>query len=78
MSGSAPIGQVLGLKHVYEMIEAACEAAGSQKAWAERHGLSSGTVGDVLHTRRDPGPKLLRALGLRRVTRYVKVSIPNR
>nr|WP_314074439.1 hypothetical protein [uncultured Roseococcus sp.] len=78
MSGAAPIGQVLGLKHVYEMIEAACEAAGGQKAWALRHDLSPGTVGDVVHGRRDPGPKLLKALGLKRVTRYVKVSIPNR
>ena len=49
----------------------ACAAAGGQAAWADRHSLSPAYVSDVLNARRDPGESILRALGLRRVVRYV-------
>lgn len=49
----------------------ACRDAGGQAAWAERHGLSPSYVSDVLNARRDPGDSILRALGLRRVVKYV-------
>lgn len=52
-------------------LRAACQAAGGQSAWAERHSLSRAYVSDVLNARRDPGDSILRALGLRRVVRYV-------
>ena len=53
-------------------LRAACAEAGSQTAWAAKHGVSLGYVNDVLHARREPGDAILRALGLRRITRYVE------
>jgi hypothetical protein len=50
-----------------------CQAAGSQKAWAEANDLSSAYVCDVLIQRRDPGESILAALGLERVVTYRKI-----
>lgn len=72
------IGGFLTLRQIYALIEAACEAAGGRKAWGDAHGISTSHICDVLHTRRDPGRKILRALGLQRSALYVRVSIPNR
>jgi hypothetical protein len=43
-------------------------------ALAKQLGLSPQYLCDVLLGRREPGPKLLRALGLRKEVRYVKDS----
>lgn len=48
----------------------ACKNAGGQKAWSEANGVSPAYVSDVLHSRREPGPALLEALGLVRIVRY--------
>lgn len=56
---------------VFVQMRAACKDAGGQAAWAERHGMSAAYVSDVLNSRREPGPKILGALGLRKVVRYV-------
>ncbi|MDB5415085.1 MAG: hypothetical protein JWR10_3420 [Rubritepida sp.] len=71
------IGDVLTLGQIYGLLGKACVEAGGQKAWGALHGISPSHVCDVLNARRDPGPAILQALGLERVTRYVKVSIPN-
>lgn len=42
-----------------------CREFGSQSGWAKAHSVSPAYVSDVLSCRRDPGPKLLRALNLR-------------
>lgn len=55
----------------------ACAAAGSQQAWAQRHGLSAAYVSDVLHARREPGESILRPLGFARRITYVKVRRVN-
>lgn len=78
MTQAAAIGETLGLRQVYLLIEQVCAAAGGQKAWARQHGLAPSSITEVLHGRRDPGPGLLRALGLQSVPRYAKVRIPNR
>lgn len=58
-----------GLSEIYAEIRKSCDAAGGQSRWAEQHDLSPAYVSDVLHGRRDPGPKILAALGyVRRVT----------
>jgi transcriptional regulator with XRE-family HTH domain len=49
------------------------EAAGSQKAAAKRLGVSEQYLCDVLKGRREPGKKLLDALGYRRVVVYEQV-----
>lgn len=55
---------------VHRRLAAACKKAGSQKAWAEAHGLSAAYVCDVLSARREPGQSILDALGLVRIVRY--------
>lgn len=67
----------LDLLDVLNMLRAQCEAAGSQQAWAARHGLSSSYICDVLMARRDPGESILRALGIVRRVSYVKVRKVN-
>ena len=44
--------------------------AGSQKQWADDHGISYAYVNDVLLGRREPGEKMLDALGLVKVVTY--------
>lgn len=46
------------------------ERAGSQTAWAKSHAVSLPYVNDVLQGRREPGAKILDALGLVRVVTY--------
>lgn len=60
---------------VCRRLSAACKAAGSQRAWAEKHGVSPAYVCDVINARRDPGQSILNALGLARVVRYRTKSI---
>lgn len=56
------------------MLRAACEAAGSQIAWAKANGLSSAYVSDVLAGRREPGRSIAEAFGYQPVTMYVEVQ----
>jgi hypothetical protein len=49
-----------------------CDKAGTQAAWAKAAGVSGAYVNDVLQRRREPGDKILRALGLVRVVAYRK------
>lgn len=60
---------------VCRRLSAACKMAGSQKAFAEKHGISPAYLCDVLNARREPGPSILDALGLVRVVRYRVKSI---
>lgn len=53
-------------------LRAACDAAGSQKAWAAAHGLSAAYVSDVLRGK-PPGDAILAALGLVRSYRREEV-----
>lgn len=46
--------------------------AGSQKAFAERHDISEQYLCDVLKGRREPGKKILDAVGFQRVVIYVE------
>lgn len=55
----------------YAELRNRCELAGGQSRWADAHGLSVGYVNDVLSARKEPGAKLLAAIGWRRVTTLV-------
>lgn len=57
---------------IRSLLREACDEAGSQKAWAESHGLSGSYVTDVLQGRRDPGQSILEALGYERLVGYRK------
>lgn len=58
------------LQDVLQQLRGEIEAAGSAKAWAERHAISPSYVSDVLKGVRDPGPAVLEALRLERVVTY--------
>ena len=62
----------LSKAHVLEMLRRKARTAGSQKALAEALGVTPAFLSDVLHGKREPGPTMLRALGLRRVVVYVR------
>ena len=59
---------------VRELLLSACEEAGTQQAWAKAHRISPQYVTDVLKERREPGGKMLAALGLRRVVAYERIE----
>lgn len=48
------------------------QAYGNQSGWAMSHGVSPSYVCDFLKHRREPGKKLLDALGLERIIYYQK------
>ena len=56
--------------NVRQLLRRACRDAGGQAAWARRYRVSSPYITDILYGRRSPGPKVLRALGLRAVITY--------
>jgi hypothetical protein len=62
---------------VRRLLQRACDDAGSQRAWALRHGVSVVYVNDVLGGNREPGPAILRAFGLEkeRRTTYRKATL---
>jgi len=47
------------------------KAKPTQAAWAKSNGISPAYVSDVIQGRREPGEKILKALGLKRVVSYV-------
>lgn len=51
-------------------IQAAVKVAGSQRALAKQWDVSPSYVTDLLRGLRDPGPKILDALGIERVVTY--------
>lgn len=64
---------------VLDRLRAAIELAGSQKRFAEQHGISLQYVNDVLRKRREPGQKILDALGIERFVNYrEKENVPDR
>lgn len=50
--------------------------AGSQKALCKNLGISQAYLSDVLHFRREPGKKLLDAIGIKAVVTYEYISLP--
>lgn len=65
--------QLLDAVEVFRSLRAACKAAGGQGQWAEQHGMSASYISDVLNSRREPGTKILQALGIARVVRYTRL-----
>lgn len=55
---------------IMERLRAAITAAGSQRSFADQHKISLQYVNDVLRGRREPGQKILDALGIERVVNY--------
>lgn len=55
---------------VRRLLAQACEAVGSQRAWAKQNGLSSAYVNDVVTGKREPGAAILERLGLEKAVVY--------
>lgn len=55
---------------VRERVRLACAAAGSQRAFALKHRMSPAYLGEILAGTREPGPLLLKAIGMRRRVVY--------
>lgn len=55
---------------IMEKLRRERDAAGSAAAWARKNGISVQYVCDVLNDRREPGAKILDALGLETVVSY--------
>lgn len=53
-----------------DLIRAAVKASGSQRALARKWKVTPAYITDLLHGLRDPGPKILDALGYERVVLY--------
>jgi hypothetical protein len=62
----------MNIDRAVKQLRAACEKAGGQSAWARAHGVTQQAVSLVLTGRRAPGPRILDALGLARVSRITK------
>ena len=58
---------------VFAMLRDAIKHAGGQRQFAEQAGVSQAHVSQVMASVRQPGPALLRALGMRRVVRFERV-----
>lgn len=57
-------------QEVVARLRAAIDTAGSQAAFARRHGISNQYVSDALRGRRELGQKILEAIGVERVVSY--------
>lgn len=58
---------VLGRAEVRGVLRNAIADAGSLRAFARQHGISAAYVSDVMNWKREPGPKVLGALGLKQL-----------
>ena len=59
-------GWDMNRERVMKRLRAACEEAGSPYRWAKDHGILPQYVYMVLAGNRPPGPKLLKAMGIKR------------
>lgn len=62
------------LTDVLTLLETEFQLAGSAAVWARSKGLAPGYVSDVIHGRKEPGKKILDALGLERVITYRRMA----
>jgi DNA-binding transcriptional regulator YdaS (Cro superfamily) len=65
-------GDMLPAERVLNDLRKACDAAGSQVAWAEANDVSPALLSETLSKRRDLSPAVLSALGYERVVLYRK------
>lgn len=68
------IRERMTIDQVKEFLRKECAKAGGQAAWAKAHGISPSYVSDAMQSRREPGDKILDALGLVRVVTYRKAK----
>lgn len=60
----------LSSEEFLDLIRREVKACGTQKAFADKVGVTQGYINDILKKKREPGPKILDALGFRKVIIY--------
>ncbi len=55
---------------IRKILKDKCDEVGSQAAFSYLYNISPGYISDTLTGRREPGPALLAALGIRRIVSY--------
>lgn len=58
------------LDDVLRRLENHIHAKGGAASWAREMDISASYISDVLNRRREPGPRILKAMGLESVTIY--------
>jgi len=66
---------LLTVEDVLELMRREVKACGSQQAFASKVGITQGYVNDILKRKRELGPKILDALGLRKVVSYEQMEV---
>ncbi len=61
---------LLDIEDVCRILRCSIKAAGNQTAWAKQFGLERSNVSQTLNGKRPPSKRLLKILGLQRVTAY--------
>ena len=65
---------MVDVEYIRMLLKAAEQSAGSRSALAAQWGISIQYLADIAHGRRDPGKKVLTALGYERVVLYRKID----
>lgn len=76
---SISVNYFMNIETVREILKKACDAEGSQRAWATYYELSPAFVSEVINGGRKPSQNILDILGLEKVTSYRRkngVQIP--
>lgn len=60
----------MNAQQVRDLLRKRCNEAGGQRSWAGCHCVSESYVSDVIRGAREPGPGVLKGLGLVAVTVY--------
>jgi hypothetical protein len=64
--------ELLDFEDVLRLLRDEVSSAGSQTEWARQKSLDRVSICYVLNERRPPSPRLLKALGLRKVVAYTR------
>ncbi len=62
--------EILNFDDVLNLLRSEIAKAGSQKRWAKENGVSRPNVCRILGGRQRPQPKILKALGLKKLDTY--------
>ena len=61
-------------QEVLKILKIACNAKGSQRAWAKDNGFSDAYISDVLARKRELSDNVCRSLGFERIVSYRKLN----
>lgn len=71
------MSDLLTEQDVRDRLQQACDLAGGQARFAQARDIRESLISDTLNAKRAPGPKVLSALGLQKVTRFANTRRTN-